>query len=187
MMDANSIGTGVLSLTAPGTHFGEDVAARELARRVNNVHAELVKDRSDCFDIFVTTLLPDVDGALDAIAHADNDLDADGMVLVGNHHWSYGAWHTRGSRTPSGGDAVRPTALDVAAADVRSSEGRYVDDDPPTAVWLTSRDLGRGDRARAVGLVVAESVMGGRWGEVAYDNCLLRGRPAWSIRMPGGE
>jgi predicted TIM-barrel fold metal-dependent hydrolase len=89
MMDTHSIGTGVLSLSAPGTHFGDDAAARELATRVNDLHAELVKDRPDRFGMFAAVPLPDVDGALDAIAHADDDLHADGVVLLANHRGTY--------------------------------------------------------------------------------------------------
>lgn len=56
MMDARSVRTGVLSLSAPGTHFGDDAAARDLATRVNETQAELVKDRPDRFGMFATLL-----------------------------------------------------------------------------------------------------------------------------------
>jgi predicted TIM-barrel fold metal-dependent hydrolase len=89
MMDEHAIATGVLSLSTPGTHFGDDAAARRLTEQVNDIQAELVKDRPDRFGMFATLPLPDVDGALAAIAHAYDDLRADGVILLANHRGTY--------------------------------------------------------------------------------------------------
>ncbi|MEJ2886814.1 amidohydrolase family protein [Actinomycetospora aeridis] len=89
MMDEHRIATGVLSLSTPGTHLGDPVEARELTARLNDAHAELVKDRPDRFGMFASVPLPDVDAALDAIAHADDELHADGVVLLANHRGTY--------------------------------------------------------------------------------------------------
>ena len=89
MMDRRSIATGVLSLSAPGVHFGDGTAARSLARRVNEFGAELVKDRPDRFGQFAVVPLPDIDGALVEAAHALDVLHADGIVLLSNAHGRY--------------------------------------------------------------------------------------------------
>ncbi|MCD2191805.1 amidohydrolase [Actinomycetospora endophytica] len=89
MMDQHRIATGVLSLSTPGTHLGDPVEARELTARLNDAHAELVKDRPERFGMFASVPLPDVDAALEAIAHADDDLHADGVVLLANHQGTY--------------------------------------------------------------------------------------------------
>lgn len=89
LMDSYEIATGVLSLSTPGTHFGDDTEARNLSKAVNEEHAELVKDHPDRFGMFATVPLPDVDGALEAIRHAYDDLGTDGVVLLANSHGTY--------------------------------------------------------------------------------------------------
>ncbi len=94
MMDEQEIATGVLSLSTPGVHFGaadfgKHTEARELAARVNEAHADLVRDRPDRFGMFAAVPLPDVDGALLAITQAFDDLGADGVVLLANAHGTY--------------------------------------------------------------------------------------------------
>ncbi|MER5507517.1 amidohydrolase family protein [Streptomyces sp. NPDC002766] len=89
MMDRRSIATGVLSISSPGTHFGDDAEARAVARMVNEYAAELAKDRPDRFGFFASLPLPDVDGALAEAVHALDDLHADGVVLLSNVRGRY--------------------------------------------------------------------------------------------------
>ena len=89
MMDQRAIATGILSISAPGTHFGDDTAARAVARMVNEYAAELVKDRPDRFGFFASLPLPDVDGALAEAAYALDELGADGVVLLSNVRGRY--------------------------------------------------------------------------------------------------
>jgi predicted TIM-barrel fold metal-dependent hydrolase len=89
MMDRRSIATGVLSLSAPGVHFGDDAEGRALARSVNEFGAELVKDRPDRFGQFAAVPLPDVDGAVAEAVYALDELHADGVVLLSNAHGRY--------------------------------------------------------------------------------------------------
>ena len=70
MMDDQEIATGVLSLSTPGTHFGDDAEAALLSRQINERLADLVKGRPDRFGMFASVPLPDVEGALEAIRHA---------------------------------------------------------------------------------------------------------------------
>jgi 6-methylsalicylate decarboxylase len=89
MMDEVGIATGVLSLSTPGTHLGDDAEARILTRQVNERIAEVVQSRPDRFGMFASVPLPDVDGALEAIAHAYDNLSADGVILYANMAGTY--------------------------------------------------------------------------------------------------
>ncbi|MFD0919479.1 amidohydrolase family protein [Saccharopolyspora rosea] len=89
MMDRQGIATGVLSVTSPGVHLGDDADARTLARTVNEYGAEMVKDRPDRFGSFASLPLPDVDGALREAEYALDVLGADGVVLMSNAHGRY--------------------------------------------------------------------------------------------------
>jgi predicted TIM-barrel fold metal-dependent hydrolase len=84
LMDDEQIASSILSLSSPGTHFGDDQQARELARRVNDYGAELAKDRPDRFGLFATLPLPDVDGAIAEATRAVDELNADGVVVLSN-------------------------------------------------------------------------------------------------------
>ena len=86
VMDRNGIATSVLSVSAPGVHFGDDAAARDLARRCNEASAELVAARPDRFGFFASVPLPDADGAAAEVAYALDELGADGIVLMSSHH-----------------------------------------------------------------------------------------------------
>ncbi|GAB2861721.1 amidohydrolase family protein [Actinocorallia aurea] len=89
LMDAAGIATSVLSMSSPGVHFGDDAAARALAREVNEQGAELVREHPGRFGVFASLPLPDVDGALAEITHAFDVLGADGVVLETNAHGVY--------------------------------------------------------------------------------------------------
>jgi len=89
MMDRESIVTGVLSLSAPGVHLGDDAEGRTLARQVNEYHANLVKSRPDRFGQFACLPLPDVDGAVAEARYALDELHADGVVLLSNAGGKY--------------------------------------------------------------------------------------------------
>ena len=61
-MDDAGIDVAITSISTPGVHMGDDAAARDLARRVNEISAELIKERPDRFGGFAALPLPDVDG-----------------------------------------------------------------------------------------------------------------------------
>ncbi|MFH9426519.1 amidohydrolase family protein [Streptomyces sp. NPDC017529] len=89
MMDQQEIATGILSVTAPGVHLGDDAQARDLARAVNEYGAEVVKDTPARFGHFASIPLPDVDAAAAEAVHALDDLHADGVVLMSNARGRY--------------------------------------------------------------------------------------------------
>src|SRR6185369_10322070 len=61
LMDRHGIQAAVTSISSPGVHFGDAAAARDLARRCNEISARLVSDHPDRFGAFATLPLPDVD------------------------------------------------------------------------------------------------------------------------------
>ncbi|WP_069759961.1 amidohydrolase family protein [Streptomyces sp. LUP47B] len=89
LMDRNGIETAMLSMSSPGVHFGDDKAARLLARQVNEYTAELTRDRPGRFGNFASLPLPDVDGSLEEIGFAFDELDADGVALLTHTHGAY--------------------------------------------------------------------------------------------------
>jgi predicted TIM-barrel fold metal-dependent hydrolase len=89
MMDRLSIRTAMLSISSPGVHFGDDAAARSLARRVNEAGGRAAADHPGRFGLFASLPLPDVDGALAEAAYAFDVLKADGVAVETNHHGVY--------------------------------------------------------------------------------------------------
>ena len=89
MMDKFGIATGLLSLSTPGPHLGDDVEARELTERINERIAGMVKRRPDRFGMFASVPLPDIEGSLEAIAYAYDHLSTDGVVLLANTRGTY--------------------------------------------------------------------------------------------------
>ena len=89
LMDALSIRTAMLSISSPGVHFGDDAAARALARSVNQQGIELVRSRPERFGLFAALPLPDVDGAIAEAVHALDELGGDGVTMETNHHGLY--------------------------------------------------------------------------------------------------
>ena len=77
------------SISTPGVHTGDAAAARLLARRCNELAAEMIRDRPDRFAGFACLPLPDVDGALTELAYALDDLQLDGVLLFSNARGVY--------------------------------------------------------------------------------------------------
>jgi aminocarboxymuconate-semialdehyde decarboxylase len=88
-LDDADIDGAVTSISTPGVHTGDDTAARALARRCNELAAELTRDRPGRFGGFACLPLPDVDGALAELAYALDDLQLDGVLLFSNARGIY--------------------------------------------------------------------------------------------------
>lgn len=84
VMDANGIGTALLSLSAPGVHFGDDQEARGLARECNEYAARVKQDHSGRFGFFAVLPMPLVDASCEEVLYALDHLGADGVVLLGS-------------------------------------------------------------------------------------------------------
>ncbi len=89
VMDGLNVRAAMLSISSPGVHFGDNAAARKLARAVNEEGARAAIDHPGRFGLFAALPLPDVDGALTEAAYALDTLHADGVAVESNHHGIY--------------------------------------------------------------------------------------------------
>ncbi|MEU3735112.1 amidohydrolase family protein [Streptomyces sp. NPDC033538] len=78
-----------LSVSSPGVHFGDDAAARALAREVNEFGAQVRAEHPQQFGHFASLPLPDVEGSLAEAAYALDVLGSDGVTVESNHHGLY--------------------------------------------------------------------------------------------------
>jgi aminocarboxymuconate-semialdehyde decarboxylase len=83
-LDEAGIDVAVASISTPGVHLGDDAAARNLARQVNEYLAGIKRDRPDRFGAFAVLPLPDVEGSLLQIADALDVLELDGVSIFTN-------------------------------------------------------------------------------------------------------
>ena len=88
-LDDAGIDVAVTSISTPGVHTGDDAVARALARRCNELAADMTRDRPDRFGGFACLPLPDIDGALTELAYALDDLQLDGVLLFSNARGIY--------------------------------------------------------------------------------------------------
>jgi predicted TIM-barrel fold metal-dependent hydrolase len=84
MMDRQKIGTAMISLSSPSTHFLPVHEKPRLVREVNDAGAALVRAHPGRFGFFASLPLPDVETALKEIAYAFETLGADGIILETN-------------------------------------------------------------------------------------------------------
>jgi len=88
-MDDAGIDVAVTSISTPGVHVGSDERARALARRCNELAAELVQARPERFGGFACLPLPDIDGSFAELSYALDVLKLDGVVLFSNARGIY--------------------------------------------------------------------------------------------------
>ena len=89
MMDRQGIATAMLSVSSPGVHFGNDEAARTLARSVNEFATRTAQDYHGRFGIFASLPLLNIDAALEEIDYAVRVLRTDGFVMLTNYGGIY--------------------------------------------------------------------------------------------------
>lgn len=89
LMDRTGVRTSILSISAPGTHFGDDDEARVLCRQVNSAAMDLVDRHRGRFAHFASLPFPDVTGSLTELVHALDVLGSDGVALLSNVHGIY--------------------------------------------------------------------------------------------------
>lgn len=85
VMDRHGIKTVITSISQPGVHFGDDRAARHLARACNEFAGGLQVEMPARFGSFATLPLPDIDGAILEAVHALDNLQLDGICLLASY------------------------------------------------------------------------------------------------------
>ncbi|GAA1458576.1 amidohydrolase family protein [Williamsia maris] len=88
-MDDNDIARSILSISSPGVHFGDDSAAADLARHVNEHAAALTAEHRPRFDFLASLPLPCVQAATDEAAYAMDTLGALGVIMLSNNGSRY--------------------------------------------------------------------------------------------------
>ena len=102
-MEEGGVATSIMSISDPGVHFGDNTAARALARECNEFAARVVRDNPARFGFFAVLPLPDVDGALAEAEYALDTLEADGigvLILLTALITEHGTTKTRRARVP---------------------------------------------------------------------------------------
>lgn len=91
MMQTVNVTKSILSISSPGSHLkaGDNALARKLTRYVNEFGAGLKRRKPDQFGFFASLPLADVEGCLEEIPFALDQLHADGFVVLTNFHGSY--------------------------------------------------------------------------------------------------
>jgi 6-methylsalicylate decarboxylase len=89
MMDRLGIATSLLSVSSPGVHFGDDGAARDLARQVNEEGHRATEEHPGRFGLFAALPAPDVDGSIAEIRYCYDHLGVDGVALLTNVGGTY--------------------------------------------------------------------------------------------------
>ncbi len=84
-MDANGIATTINSISQPGVNYGDDAAARALARQCNELFAELSAQHPKRFGSFAALPLPDVDGAIAEARYALEVLKLDAVGVLASY------------------------------------------------------------------------------------------------------
>jgi 6-methylsalicylate decarboxylase len=89
LMARYELDAAVVSPGPPGVYFGDQSRANDLARRVNEEAAELVRSDPSRLAALATLPLPDIDAALAELAYALDELNLDGVFLLTNLGGTY--------------------------------------------------------------------------------------------------
>ena len=90
-MDGRNIQTGVVSLPPPALSEWTLASRPDIARRVNDYTAEVVREHRQRFGFFATLPLPDIDGSLEELTYTFDTLKADGVIVLSNYDDQYPA------------------------------------------------------------------------------------------------
>ena len=89
LMDRHGIETAIVSISTPGVEPGALDEARDMARRLNEYAAQLTRDYVGRFRFFACLTLPDVEGSLEELSYAFDQLGAEGVALHANSKGVY--------------------------------------------------------------------------------------------------
>jgi predicted TIM-barrel fold metal-dependent hydrolase len=85
LMDRQGIEVALTSLAQPGLGFGTQASAQALARRCNDYAADLSARWPSRFGMFATVPMWTVQGAIDEVGYALDELGADGVSLFASY------------------------------------------------------------------------------------------------------
>jgi predicted TIM-barrel fold metal-dependent hydrolase len=88
MAEAN-VRRAILSVSAPGVHFGDSVQARTIARQCNDYAADLGRRHPGRFGFFAALPMPDVDSAIREAERSMKLEGSHGVGLLSNYNGRY--------------------------------------------------------------------------------------------------
>ena len=88
-MEKMGISTAIGSVSTPGVYFKNDEFSRDLAHLCNEYFAELKKKYPGKFGGFASIPLPFVQGALEELRYALDELKLEGIILLSNYKGKY--------------------------------------------------------------------------------------------------